>query len=349
MSDIKFGYVISEVTPVEAIELGILAEKRGFDSIFAPDHMMDFDACRIDPWSVLSAIGALTRRLFLSPSVTDYQRCHPAKTAHIVATLDAITGGRAGLGIGSGEGMNTRPYGIEFEEPSIRIAKLDEAIRMIIKLWTATKNSPANYEGRYFKLVNAWLDQSSVRKPHPPIYLGAIGSSRLLELTGELADGWLPFMNTPETYAKRFEKVKSGVAKANRKIEDIDAVAMLFPSLSDAPGAQEKAVELCKIYLASEPSMLKVLGRPLSTPPDFAYQHTLISSKASSVVFEMSKQVPIDLAREVAQTSTDQITETTAQFIKAGATHIVFREIDRDPKATINKVAEKIMPYFRGN
>ena len=280
MENIKFGYVISEVTPTEALELGVLADKLGFDSIFTPDHMLDFDACRMDPWTVLSAIGARTNKVMLCPSVTDYQRCHPAKTAHIVATMDYLTSGRAALGIGSGEGMNTIPFGIELEEPAIRIAKLEEAVRLIIKLWTATKNQPANFEGKYFQLKNAWLDQTCVRKPHPPLYIGAIGASRLLELTGELADGWIPFMNTPETYAKRYEKVKAGIKKAGRNIEDVDTTAMVFPTLSDRPGAKEKAVELCKIYLASEMNIMKSLGHPIKAPSDFAYQHTLITSKS---------------------------------------------------------------------
>ena len=173
LRDLRFGYVISEVTPTEALEIGVMAEKYGFDSVMAPDHMIDFDACRIDPWVVLSAIGARTEKLFLCPSVVDYQRCHPAKTAQIVATLDYITNGRAGLGIGSGEAMNTVPYGIEWEAPPARIEKLEEAVRVIKELWTATKAKPANFQGRHHKLVNAWLDQTTIKKPHPPIYIGS--------------------------------------------------------------------------------------------------------------------------------------------------------------------------------
>ena len=61
----------------------------------------------------------------------------------------------------------------------------------------------------------------------------------------------------------------------------------------------------------------------------------------------MSKQVPVELAKQIALSSTDQCIEAVEQLAKAGARHVSFREIDRDPKATITKVAEKVIPYFR--
>ncbi|MBI2649074.1 MAG: LLM class flavin-dependent oxidoreductase, partial [Thaumarchaeota archaeon] len=102
----KFGYENPGVGPTEAFENGILAEKHGFDFFWVGDHFVDLDGARLEPWTVLSAVAVRTSRIKLGSGVTDPQRTHPSRTAHSVASLDTISGGRAILGIGAGEAMN---------------------------------------------------------------------------------------------------------------------------------------------------------------------------------------------------------------------------------------------------
>jgi len=186
-----------------------MAEKHGFDSVWIPDHLIE-DGALVDPWSVMAVIGTQTEHVFLCTGVTDTQRCHPAKTAQSVATVDELSHGRAGLGIGAGEAMNIVPFGISWDKDSRdRAQRLREAIEVIKLLWGSSKENMVNYEGRFFRLKRAWLDQHPTQKPHPPVYVGALSSTRLLELTGEIGEGWFSWLVTPETFRKRQEKIRS--------------------------------------------------------------------------------------------------------------------------------------------
>ena len=147
--------------------------------MWIPDHLIE-DGALVDPWSVMAGIGIQTRRVMICTGVTDTQRSHPAKTAQSVATVDELSHGRAGLGIGAGEAMNITPFGIHWDKnPRDRTQRLREAIKVIRLLWSSSKNNRKNYEGKFFQLKDAWLDQHPVQKPSPPIYV-----TRLFQDTG---------------------------------------------------------------------------------------------------------------------------------------------------------------------
>jgi phthiodiolone/phenolphthiodiolone dimycocerosates ketoreductase len=103
--------------------------------------------------------------------------------------------------------MNIRPFGIEWEPAQVRVEKLKEAIRLIRLLWSSSYEKPVDFKGKYYRLEKTRLDQQPLRKPHPPIYTGVFGSAELLGFTGEFADGWYPFINSPETYAERVDEI----------------------------------------------------------------------------------------------------------------------------------------------
>ena len=55
---LKFGLAEVSVEPQQAVEDGVLAEKAGFDSIWIPDHIVDVNGDKMEPWTVLSASGS---------------------------------------------------------------------------------------------------------------------------------------------------------------------------------------------------------------------------------------------------------------------------------------------------
>ena len=76
----------------------------------------------------------------------------------MVATLADLIGGRVWLGIGGGEAMNIGPFGMPFEGPEARVQKLAEAIQVVKLLWRSSSQNPVSFEGRHFRLANAWVD-----------------------------------------------------------------------------------------------------------------------------------------------------------------------------------------------
>lgn len=217
----KFGLILSNgaaLSPSQAVKDGVLGEKSGFDSVWIPDHITDYDGgARVDCWTVLAGIGVQTQKVLLSPAVTDVHIVHPAKAAQIIASLDELTGGRTMVALGAGEAMSIVPFGIEFEKAKARAKRVREYIDVLKLLWTATRERRASYQGDFYNLKEAFIIQQPTRKPHPPIYIGAIESNTLLKMTGEIADGWLPWMTTPEMFGDGVKIIRDA-ASGRQKI-----------------------------------------------------------------------------------------------------------------------------------
>src|SRR5208337_2154750 len=222
----RFGLILSDgaaLSPSQAVKDGVLGEKSGFDSVWIPDHITDYEGgARVDCWTVLAGIGVQTQKVLLSPGVTDVHIIHPAKAAQIIASLDELTGGRAMVALGAGEAMSIVPFGIEFENAKGRAKRVKEYIDVLKLLWTATREKRASYQGDFYNLKEAFIIQQPTRKPHPPIYLGAIESKTLLKMTGEISDGWFPWMTTPEIFRDGVRIINEAASGAGRKMDQID-------------------------------------------------------------------------------------------------------------------------------
>jgi len=344
---IKFGSIICGLSPSASVMQGISAEKFGFDSVWVPDHLTDIDGCKVDPWTVLAAIGAKTQKIFLCPGVTDILRCHPAKTAQIVSTLDELTGGRAGLGIGAGEGMNIIPFGMPWEKPGVRIQRLKEALEVMKLLWSSSKDHLVDYKGEHYQLNGTCLDQAPTQTPHPPIYIGALGSPRSLRLVGELGNGWLSWISTPELFKRRLRMVQEGASEVGRSSSGIDAVAWLYVALSDDTKVIERALNVGKALLITERG---VLASTENKPPPTAMsaQQILASRESLNKVTELARDVPEKLVYDtVAIGNADKCIELIDKFIRNGATHVAIRDLGPSSENGLRVFAEEIIPYFK--
>jgi F420-dependent oxidoreductase-like protein len=156
-------------------------------------------------------------------------------TAMTAMTLDQLSNGRMLLGLGlSGpqvvEGWHGQPYG----KP---LAKTREYVEIVRKIFA--RESPVVHEGEYYQIPYQGDDATGLGKPlksiihgreNIPIYVAAIGPKNV-ELTAEIADGWLPIFFSPERYPDYFqEHVDAGFAKAGneKRIENFD----IAPSVS---------------------------------------------------------------------------------------------------------------------
>jgi phthiodiolone/phenolphthiodiolone dimycocerosates ketoreductase len=125
-------------------------------------------------------------------SVTDAGRRNPAVTAQAAATLHLLTGGRAILGIGTGEREGNEPYGVEWSKP---VTRLEEALATIRALWNSggeliSRDSP------YFPLHDAVFDLPPYKGKWPEIWVASHGP-RMLRITSRYADAWVPALIPP--------------------------------------------------------------------------------------------------------------------------------------------------------
>ena len=162
------------------------AEADGFRTFWLMDHFMAMVAHGsqamdpfLDAWTTLPAIAEATTTLRLGVLVSPVGYRNPTLLARQAATLDVISGGRLEFGFGAG---GFRPeyeqYGFDFPPlPSTRIAQMEEALRLIIDLWTKPRTT---FKGETFHAEDAILEPKPVQRPHPPILIGGVGEKLVL-------------------------------------------------------------------------------------------------------------------------------------------------------------------------
>jgi phthiodiolone/phenolphthiodiolone dimycocerosates ketoreductase len=341
---LKIGTTLDFSPPNELIQIGMSCEKLGFDSLWAVDHLIDTGGWKVDPWTVISAIAAQTKRIGFATSVTDTQRIHPARTAQIVATLSEISQGRVDLGIGAGEAMNIVPFGLPFDKPKLRAERLGEAIQVIKLLWSSSRKNPVSFQGNHFQLKEAWLDMKTSFAPK--IIVGALGGMNGLRIAGEYGDGWIPWINTPETFAKRLETIRKFRAAKGLAQKEFEPVAWIFLSFSESRAQLREAISNTKKSLLAEIHTLKFIG---FKPADqlVPYQQMIVGDSSDQMINDSENSVPDELAlRFLVSGSPSQIIEKMEAFRNAGAKQIVieFQERGSEP---LEKFAKTIIPHFQ--
>lgn len=165
----------------EWAELARKAEDLGYSTLSVPDHFGD----QLSPVPALMAAADATSRLRIGTLVLDNDFRHPVVLAKEAATLDLLSDGRLELGIGAGW-MHTdyETSGIPHDPPSVRIARLAEAIEVIKGLWGP---GPFSFVGTHYQVSGLDGLPKPVQQPRPPILVGG-GARRMLSLAARHAD-----------------------------------------------------------------------------------------------------------------------------------------------------------------
>lgn len=170
------------------------ADESALDSLWVYDHFLYEGGYPGHPdsepvmecFTVLGAIAAVTRRIRLGQLVLGVPYRNPAMTAKMATTLDLISHGRSILGLGAGwHQREHEAYGWgPFEEAPVRMKRLEEAIRVVLALWT---ERPASFEGAFYRLDNVAENPAPIQQPHPPIMVGGSGEKVTLRLVAQYA------------------------------------------------------------------------------------------------------------------------------------------------------------------
>ena len=186
--DLLFGVFVPPLAQQADAVLALArrADEAGLDLVSVQDH--PYNPEFLDSLTLLTTIAATTSRVRVFPNVANLPLRPPAVLAREVAALDILSGGRAELGIGAGAFWDAiEAMGGPRRSAGESVAALREAIGVIRALWTPGRG--ARLTGDHYSLHGA--------KPGPfpvhdiGIWVGAY-KERMLRLTGELADGWLP-------------------------------------------------------------------------------------------------------------------------------------------------------------
>ena len=198
----RFGAVFTasgrQADPREAERAAKLAEEAGLDSFLVWDHyMLPQTDQTLEALALLGYLAGRTERIRLGTCVTPLPLRPPGILAKAVATLDVLSGGRIILGVGAGWHRPEFEAYSEWLDDAARVDKTEEALRLMIELWTKPRVS---FSGKYYRVRDAVLEPKPVQKPHPPLWFGTAGR-RMLGLAAELGSGWIPIDLSPGEYA----------------------------------------------------------------------------------------------------------------------------------------------------
>jgi probable F420-dependent oxidoreductase len=177
----RFGVSGQRATRQEWQDLARKADDRGYSTLLLPDHF----GRQLSPLHALQAAAMATSRLRVGTIVLDNDFRHPAVLAKEAATLDVLTDGRFELGIGAGwMAADYQWTGIPFDPPGTRVARLEEAVRVIKGLFDA---GPLTFRGQHYQIDGLEGFPKPIQQPRLPILIAG-SRPRMLRLAAREAD-----------------------------------------------------------------------------------------------------------------------------------------------------------------
>ncbi|HIE68245.1 MAG: LLM class flavin-dependent oxidoreductase [Acidimicrobiales bacterium] len=328
----RLAIYLQDAHPIpEAIEYVRYAEERGFEAVWQADSRLVRDA--VVP---MAAFAANTETITIGSGVVDCWTRNPARLASTFSTLDDLAPGRIILGIGAWWEPLASKVGIDRRRPLLAIRETVEACRALLADETVT------YHGEFVHLDGVELDYVyQERRPKDvPIYIGATGD-RMLELTGEIADGVvLNYLVSPEYNRRAMDRLADGAARAGRSLDDLDRPQLVVCSVAETRAeALDGARLMVTQYLGQQPHIMKASGVPESVLEEIG--RVLTWPATHDQVEAASKLVPDDIVQMICAAGTaDEVREKVARYMADGCTCPILYPLGPDVRLMIDTFAE---------
>jgi alkanesulfonate monooxygenase SsuD/methylene tetrahydromethanopterin reductase-like flavin-dependent oxidoreductase (luciferase family) len=296
-------------------------DEMGYWGFYPSDHLMQIQqgrgpsSKRLEGLTVMAAMSGHTKNLRLGMLVVNNNLRHPVILAKMINTIDHASGGRAELGIGSGNVKKEHEvHGIPFPAYQERIDRLDESLSVMKALWT---EDPATFKGQYFSLDEAPSNPFPVQRPHPPIIIGGTGE-RTMKVAAKHATDYNQITSRLDAI-ENLGKFKGFLAEQGRRPEDMRFSVQIQMRLTDDAADVDKYISgMAEIY-ASQPS-----------------------HHASAHYGSMEEQ----LRDSMLWGSVDNVAEQVGRWIEGGINHFIImtpRPFNREMMETF---AAKVAPQF---
>ncbi len=276
------------------------AEEFGFDSLWTGDSVTARP--RLEPLVVLSAAAAVTERITLGTAAYTAALRHPVHGAHQLATLDQVAAGRLAIGLGSG--FPIPETADEFDTLGIpahaRAARLDETAA----LWRATWRHEKSFGGELWQIDGLDRLPKPATVGGPPLWLAASDAPGVLRRVAAHYDGWLPFLPDATAYCRAWQRIQQLAADHGRSPDAITPALYATLVVDDDPARARTTLEryVEGYYARSLEFMTSIQAYHAGTAADCA--------------------------------------EWLAEYVHAGARHLVLRIGTLDPAAELEHTAE---------
>lgn len=218
------------------VEYGVRMEEMGFDSLWVWDHILlgvEPHFPIVDSLTLLTAIGARTRKIKLGTGILVLPLRNPVVLAKQLSSMDQLTDGRLLMGMASGW------YKREFDAVGVPFEKrgkiMDENLEILTKFWG---DEMVKGQWTHHSIPAGVMYPKPVQKPRPPILIGGY-VDRVLKRAALGGDGWLTYFYRPESFAKSWAKIRD-FAKEGGKDPDTLLNAAQLPIMV---GKSRAAVE----------------------------------------------------------------------------------------------------------
>ncbi|MGE3857107.1 MAG: LLM class flavin-dependent oxidoreductase [Dehalococcoidia bacterium] len=238
-----------------------LAETLKFDAVWTGQS---YALGGPDSFQMLTHAASITSNLHFGTSVFLLPMRHPTTTALQVATLDQLSGGRFlfGVGVGGERGADFTLNGIK---PSQRGALMDECLDVITQLWTG---DDIEHHGRFYE-ISGKLGIKPLQSPMP-VLLGARGGrspqqQRVFDRVVKHGRGWLPYIMTPNGYARGQEALKErgapddlryGIVEMTNVGDGDGSEAIEVAAINEARGYNSTVDVMRNLVLAGNPQQV---------------------------------------------------------------------------------------------
>ena len=307
------------------------AEQRGFEAVWQADSRLVRDA--VVP---MAAFASCTETIRIGSGVVDCWTRNPARLASTFSTLDDLAPGRIILGIGAWWEPLATKVGVHRHRSLKAMRETVEACRALLADETVT------YDGEFVHLDGVELDYVyQERRPKDvPIYIGATGD-RMLELTGEIADGVvLTYLVSPEYNRRAMDRLADGAARAGRSVDDLDRPQLVVCSVAETRAeALDGARLMVTQYLGQQPHIMKASGVPESLLEEIG--RVLTWPATHEQVEAASKLVPDEIVQMICAAGTaDEVREKVAQYMADGCTCPILYPLGPDVRLMIDVFAD---------
>lgn len=181
-----------------------------------------------DPFIALATAASVTSKIGLGTGVCLITEHDPIVLAKTTASLDFLSGGRLLFGIGAGWNVEEMEnHGTPFSE---RWKVLEDRIGAIKACWTQENSE---HHGQYVDFEPIWSWPKPIRKPHPPIIMGA-SSPWGRERVARYCDGWIPISGFAKDFAADLKDLHERLSRHGRKAEDVEVSLFWAPPDIDA-------------------------------------------------------------------------------------------------------------------
>lgn len=229
------------------------ADRLGVDTVWSAE------AWGMEAVASLGYLAAVTDRIRLGSGIMQISARTPATTALTALSMAQISGDRFTLGLGvSGPQVAEGLHGDAFAKPLGRLREYVDIVRL------GLSGERIRYDGQHYVLPRPGGEGKALKsaiRPYPdlPIYLATLGP-KSLELTGEVADGWLGTSFVPEHADVLLDPIRAGATKAGRSLDDIDIQINAQLAVSD---------DVDKLIARARPGMAFTLGGMGSATTNF--------------------------------------------------------------------------------